>query len=203
MRHRFISEEPNRLDKLVSKHTDLSRRRVKGLIQRGCVFVDGQVAKFEGTPIQVGAVITVKTGAPPKPISLVESFRQHGILVLNKPSGVPTQGTRQDTENHLYAAICAQESYVGLHHRLDTPASGLVLFTLDPNLNQSISTAFREGRIQRRYLVVVVGDIPQQGCWDSPLDGKSAITHWTRLAGQSGLSVLEAELQTGRTHQKR
>jgi len=134
---------------------------------------------------------------------IVERYRDAAILVVDKPTGLPSQGTRTGTRRHLFAALQAQEAYVGLHHRLDTPASGLLLFTLDKRANRPIAEGFREGHIYRRYEVAVVGDPGEAGTWDTPIEGKAARTRWRRLAFGDGIGLLEATLETGRTHQIR
>ena len=97
----------------------------------------------------------------------------------------------------------AREGYVGLHHRLDTPASGLILLTLDRNLNRPISEALKNGQIERRYRVVVLGDPGESGIWNAPIDDKTAKTTWRRLATDGYASILDVTLGTGRTHQIR
>ena len=72
------------------------------------------------------------------------------ILVVEKPSGLPTQAPRGGGDN-LYDRLRRRYPRLALHHRLDTPASGLVLFTLDPRANAAIARGFREHLIQRRY----------------------------------------------------
>ena len=134
---------------------------------------------------------------------MVDRYREAGILVVDKPAGLPTQPTRQGHRRHLYGILSARESYVGLHHRLDTPASGLLLLTLDAGLNKPIAEAFQRGTPHRTYLAVVVGDPGPSGIWRKDIDGQRAVTRWRRLLAAEGMAVLEVELETGRTHQIR
>jgi 23S rRNA-/tRNA-specific pseudouridylate synthase len=124
------------------------------------------------------------------------------LIVVDKPYGLPTQAPKGGGEN-LYDQLRKVHPYVGLHHRLDTPASGLVLFTLDKAANSAIAEGFRTHTIARQYQVVVVGDPGPSGTWDGPIDGKSARTHFTRIGTGGGLAVLSVQLETGRTHQIR
>ena len=73
------------------------------------------------------------------------------IVVVEKPYGLPSQGTQDVTQDHLFAQVKARFPRAALHHRLDTPASGLVLFTVHPSANKGIAEAFRKRRITRRY----------------------------------------------------
>ena len=137
------------------------------------------------------------------PSTPVVRYRDADILVVDKPSGLPTQATRGDRQRHLYGWLSARERYVGLHHRLDTPASGLLLLTCHRRANRAIARALADGSMKRTYLVVTVGDPGDQGCWDAPVDGKPARTHWRRLHSGGGMSLIEVRLETGRTHQIR
>ena len=125
------------------------------------------------------------------------------IVIVDKPSGLPTQGTRDSSVDHLYAQILKQYPDAALHHRLDRPSSGLVLFTINKTVNPSISKAFREHTIDRRYLAVLAGDPGQAGTWNHNIDGKRAVTHFKRIGVGDGMALIEARLETGRTHQIR
>ena len=111
------------------------------------------------------------------------------LLVVDRASGLPTQAPQGGGEN-LFDLLRDTHAYVGLHHRLDTPASGLVLFTLDKRANPPIAQGFREHTIRREYQVMVIGDPGEFGCWESPIDGKHARTPWRRLGpGEHGHPV--------------
>jgi 23S rRNA-/tRNA-specific pseudouridylate synthase len=129
-------------------------------------------------------------------------YHHQGIAVVEKRSGLASQPTRKGEPN-LYSILCRQFDYVGLHHRLDTPASGLVLVTTERRWNPQIAAAFREKTIERTYLVAVIGQATEKGRWNRPVDGKTAVTNWRRLAEKNSYSILEASLETGRKHQIR
>lgn len=130
-----------------------------------------------------------------------EIWRDRWLVVIDKPSGVPTQATRRG-EIGVYERLAAVERYVGLHHRLDQPASGLVLLTVDPAANAAIAAGFRDHTIGRVYRAVLVGDA-DDGVWDRPVDGRPARTFVRGLGHGGGLSAVELTLDTGRTHQIR
>ncbi|MEZ4318206.1 MAG: RluA family pseudouridine synthase [Myxococcota bacterium] len=130
-----------------------------------------------------------------------EVFRDAWLLVVDKPAGLPTQGTRAG-EPGLYEALCASEPYVGLHHRLDRNASGLVLFTLDRAANAAIAEGFRTHTIQRGYVARVEGEVVA-GTWSWPVDGKPARTDVEVRSWSDGVSEIGCRLHTGRKHQIR
>lgn len=86
------------------------------------------------------------------------------IVVVNKPAGLPTQPTLDDTRENLFAQlkkILASEikskvksPYIGMHHRLDADTSGLILFTTSKRANPSIAHQFLHKEIQKEYRVV-------------------------------------------------
>ena len=203
MRHRFKAPAGGRLDKLIADNTRLSRKRARGLIKRGGVRVDGRVEKREGFRTPEGALVELRTTAVSADVKIDDVWRNAGLLVVLKPSGLPSQPTRSGEQRHLYGALMAREGYVGLHHRLDTPASGLMLLTLDRSLNRPISEALKGGDIERRYRVAVLGDPGAAGVWKKSIEGKTAKTTWRRLVTDGHASVLDVTLSTGRTHQIR
>ena len=131
-----------------------------------------------------------------------ERYRDAALLIVDKPSGLPTQAPQGGGPN-LYEALRSTEARLALHHRLDTPASGLVLFTLDPRANPAIARGFREHQIQRIYLAAVLGDPGEVGQWTTPIEGQAARTDWRRVRAWAGFSWLECQLHTGRCHQIR
>ncbi len=131
-----------------------------------------------------------------------EVHRDRWLLAVDKPSGLPVQPDRRGQDN-LYDLLVAREHYVALHHRLDTPASGLVLFSLSRHANVGMARLFSERRARRGYRVVVLGDPGEAGVWEEPIDGQEARTHFERLSGGRRTSVLRCWLETGRTHQIR
>lgn len=204
MRHRFIAPEADRLDKLIAAALETSRRKAQALASSGVVRVDGELAVHPATRVREGALVEVRES--PSPVAtpnLVELFRDDQVVVVDKPCGLPSQAARDGDAAHVFGLLSAVDDYVGLHHRLDTPASGLMLLTVARSANAAVARAFREGTIERRYLVVVLGDPGEQGRWSAPLDGKPAATQWRRLAAAGGMSVLEVRLESGRTHQIR
>lgn len=129
-------------------------------------------------------------------------YHHQGILVVNKPFGLPSQATKTG-ESNLYEQLKEQFPTIGLHHRLDQTASGLMLFTTEQRWNKAISEGFQKHTIQREYFCWVLGTPPKSGSWNHQLDGKTAITHFQRLESNGDSSKLNIKLQTGRTHQIR
>ncbi|MEC8424906.1 MAG: RluA family pseudouridine synthase [Myxococcota bacterium] len=130
-------------------------------------------------------------------------FEDAQVIVVDKPSGLPSQGTRQGSTPHVHGILAEQRDYVGLHHRLDQPTSGLMVLTRDRRANKALAEALQGGAVKRGYYAVVLGDPAVEGTWNASLDGRRARTHWRRLSEGAGMAVLEVRLATGRTHQIR
>ena len=133
------------------------------------------------------------------PAELPVRYRDRFVLVVDKPAGLAAQATRNPSDPHVYGLLSEALPYVALHHRLDVPASGLMLLGLDRRINAALTDAFRQHRIQRSYRVVVLGDPGPQGEWNTSLDGrtqKHSTSDWiTRLN-----EPFRHPLETGRTH---
>ena len=125
-----------------------------------------------------------------------------GIVVINKAFSIPSQPNRRG-DLDVYTQLTQRYDYVGQHHRLDQPASGLLLFTTDRSHNIAISKAFNNHDIERSYWIWVVGETKATGPWKQQLDGKRAHTDFTLIEHKGGMSRLNVSLQTGRTHQIR
>ena len=123
------------------------------------------------------------------------------LIVVNKPHGLATQGTKTH-EVGLYESLKAKYPYVGLHHRLDQPASGLVLFTISQRANPAIAAAFQTKQITRLYRAVFAGRVTD-GLWTTPIQGKTAQTAIQVKGYGSGMSACHVQLTTGRKHQIR
>jgi 23S rRNA-/tRNA-specific pseudouridylate synthase len=128
-------------------------------------------------------------------------FRDRWLLVVDKPVGLATQPTRSGEAN-LFDQMRAREDYVALHHRLDRPASGLVLLAVHPDVNAPLTQAFREHAVEREYRAVLYGEV-DGGQWDQPLEGRPARTQVVRLGQKAGMTAAQLQLHTGRHHQIR
>jgi 23S rRNA-/tRNA-specific pseudouridylate synthase len=135
-------------------------------------------------------------------MTVATAYRDRWIWVVEKPSGLPTQADRDGTED-LATLLRRDSPYVGVHHRLDRPASGLVLFTTDPAANRKIGEAFRTHAVERRYRAVLWGNLDTPTVWDAPLDGQPAVTRAEPIGWGQGLTSVELALETGRKHQIR
>ncbi len=123
------------------------------------------------------------------------------LVIVNKPFGLPSQSTRAG-EPGLFESLQEHYAYVGLHHRLDQTASGLILFSRRREINRPVSQLFLNHQIQRSYACVLVGHA-QAEVWSAPIQGKAAKSRVRPLGTGQGLTAAMVTLQTGRKHQIR
>ncbi|MCO4747651.1 MAG: RluA family pseudouridine synthase [Proteobacteria bacterium] len=132
----------------------------------------------------------------------VEVFRDKWLLAVDKPFGMPTQTRADGKGQDLFSWVRERNPGAALHHRLDQPASGLVLFGLHPDVNRALTEGFRAHTIERRYKVVLSGD-GRNATWTWPVDGKAAEGSFITVGRDNGMTAGVVKLETGRKHQIR
>ncbi len=128
------------------------------------IYVNGKLSSEPQKVIRPRSHVSfiLKTSVKP---SLNIIFKDQHLVILDKPTGLPTQKTLKKFEENLYDQVRLffaiennfriTEPYVGLHHRLDRDTSGLVLMTLKKEANKEISNLFSQKKITKEYLAYV------------------------------------------------
>jgi 23S rRNA-/tRNA-specific pseudouridylate synthase len=148
------------------------------------------------------------------------------LLVVVKPPGLLSQADRTgdpDLVNLAREYLKREfgrpgEVFVGLVHRLDRPASGVMVLARTSKAAARLTAAFRERRVEKRYLAMVEGALEGAGERSDAIvksgermrlapsgtpGARDALMRWRALATSSGLTLVEVELLTGRPHQAR
>jgi 23S rRNA pseudouridine1911/1915/1917 synthase len=109
-------------------------------------------------------------------------------------------------------------AFPGVAHRLDKQTSGALAFARTDEALAALRLAFDEGRVDKRYRVIVLGAPPHEGRFDTPYarnpentrlyttripSPRRASLAWRAVEQFNGAALLEITLETGRTHQVR
>ena len=155
-------------------------------------------------------------------------YEDEHILVIDKPHNVLAQRDRTgDPDAHTLCKQYLKEKdsglesvYLGLIHRLDRPAGGLMMFAKTSRAADKLSQQMRDQTIQKTYWAIAYGDPPENGVLNHHLlkdrdenrvevvsedhrGGKQAQLSFGRLDSTDPLNLLAIHLQTGRPHQIR
>lgn len=185
-----------RLDQaLASRFPGLSRRKARELIAQRRVLVNDRPVAIASREVGPSDRITIAGELPE-----IEIVRETGDwLAVNKPAGMPAQPPRDRRERSLEELLRIRYKSVFLVHRIDTPASGLMLFARTKESAARLSRLFASGAIRKTYLAVVAGAIERETTIDAAIDGRRAVSHVRPRGG----ALVEVEIETGRTHQIR
>ena len=129
-----------------------------------------------------------------------------GYSLWFKPDGAVAQGN--DFGDHLALLRIAEQKLqrnTFLVHRLDRETAGLMLIAHKASVAALLSKLFQERKIHKRYKALVRGETPAEGEINQSLDGKQALSRFKRLEyyPDADQSLVEVEIETGRTHQIR
>ncbi len=149
-------------------------------------------------------------------------FEDSGLIVLNKPKGMPVHGGTAVSFGviDLIRLARPKEKYLELAHRLDRETSGCLILVKKSSLLKEIHTLFRDGRVVKVYWTLVKGRWPSSLTKiDAPLlknqlksgermvsvshEGKEALTTFKVIEYFEECTLVEVTLHTGRTHQIR
>jgi 23S rRNA pseudouridine1911/1915/1917 synthase len=154
-------------------------------------------------------------------------YEDADIIVVDKPVGVaahPTTGWTGPTviggllgAGHSVATSGAAERQ-GIVHRLDANTTGAMVVAKSEVAYSRLKRAFKERQIDKRYHALVQGHPdPFRGTVDAPIDrhpsgdgrfavvggGKPSVTHYDTIEAFRAATLLDIDLETGRTHQIR
>lgn len=228
-------EAGRRLDNFLLTHLKgVPRAHVYRLIRSGQVRVNSRRVQASyrlasGDEVRVPPVRQPDaTNAPPPGrlrtdwIEALVLYEDDDLLVLNKPSGLAVHGGSGISLGaiELLRATRGPHCSLELVHRLDRDTSGCLLIAKRGPALRALHAQFREGRIDKRYLALLIG--PWSGrarTVDAPLltderrggerhvrvdtEGKESVTHFVPLERFPNAVLAEVHLATGRTHQIR
>jgi 23S rRNA pseudouridine1911/1915/1917 synthase len=188
-----VDDAGDRLDRLLARYlADLSRSRLKALIEAGAVDVDGHTIRDPSYRVNSGSAIKVDVPPPgparpgPEPIALKVVYEDDDIIVIDKPAGLvvhPAAGNWTGTLVNALIAHCGDslsgvggERRPGIVHRLDKDTTGLMVAAKNDRAHRALAAQFADhGRggaaFERSYLALAWGspDRPH-GMIDQPIE---------------------------------
>ncbi len=227
----IISEEQEgqRIDSVLSSLLEeCSRSYIQKLIEGGFVSVKKKNEKLKaGQSVSITIPDAKPIDAQPEEMPLDIAYEDDDLIVVNKPKGLvvhPGAGHETGTLVNGLLYHCRSLSSIngnerpGIVHRIDKDTSGLLVCAKSDLAQQKLSEQFAVHSITRKYLgICFFGFNEDQGTVDAPIGrdpknrlkmaivpgGKRAVTHYTVIERYSGFTLIEARLETGRTHQIR
>lgn len=227
------NEDSVRLDKFVSGKLELSRKRVKDLLDQGHILVNGKIEKASTSILPNDLVIVhlpplEEVDILPEKMDLDIVYEDADLLVINKPKGLvvhPAPGHYSGTLVNGLLYHCKDLSGIngemrpGIVHRIDKDTSGLLIVCKNDKAHQEISSQLADKTCHRDYLALVHHPFSHSyGTINAPIgrdekdrqkmtvtrkNAKEAITHFQVLKNYDQYAYIRCSLETGRTHQIR
>jgi 23S rRNA pseudouridine1911/1915/1917 synthase len=226
-----LSAAGRRFDQaLAEMFPDYSRSRLSGWIKAGAVTLDGIAAPPRqllrgGEQVALEVELETEVHSQPEAISLDIVHEDEHLLVLNKPAGLVVHPGAGNPAGTLLNGLLhhdpklAELPRAGIVHRLDKDTSGLMVVARTLPTYTALVDLLSRHEVERQYEAVVLGTMVAGGTVDEPIgrsmgdrlrqavrdeeDGKRAVTHYRLRERFRAHSLLQCQLETGRTHQIR
>lgn len=228
----LIAKKQQRVDKYIAANSDLSRSRVQELIKTGQVKVNQQTIKAsyvlaleDQIQVKVPPLPTLSLKAENIPLDIV--YEDQDVIVVNKPQGMVVHPAAGHPDGTLVNALLYHTKQLapsvegfrpGIVHRIDKDTSGLLMIAKNAPARISLEKQLAAKSNKRQYLAIVHGNFQENaGTISAPIgrdphdrkkmavvaNGKKAITHFKVLEQFPAYSLIQCQLETGRTHQIR
>ena len=218
---------------IATQNDEWSRSQVQTWLKEDFVLVNGEKIKRnykvkQGDEISVSVPDPKPLEVIAENIPLDVYYEDADVIVVNKPRGMvvhPALGHETGTLVNALMYHCKDLSGIngvlrpGIVHRIDKDTSGLLMVAKNDVAHEKLADQLRQKTSVRKYIAIVHGVIPhEEGTIDAPIgrdksdrqsmtvtedNSKEAVTHFRVLERFDEFTLVECQLETGRTHQIR
>ena len=228
----YQKEENTRIDTYLIEELNLSRSKIQNMIKEKKILVNNKPVKNsyllkKGDQILSEEYVEEEMKALPEKMDLDIVYEDEDIIVVNKANGVvvhPAIGNKNGTlvNGLLYHSKLSDingEFRPGIVHRIDAYTTGLLVIAKNNEAHLSLAKQLEEKTTTRKYIALVHGVVnTDTGTIDAPIgrdkldrkkmavtdvNAKKAVTHFRVLERYKDTTLIELQLETGRTHQIR
>ncbi|WP_342600577.1 RluA family pseudouridine synthase [Psychrobacillus sp. FSL H8-0483] len=226
-------QEKERIDKAIATfETEWSRTQIQNFIKDGHVLVNNEAPKTnykvkEGDVIVVSPPAAIPLDIVAENLNLEIVYEDEDVVVVYKPRGMVVHPAPGHTSGTLVNGLMYQIKDLsgingvlrpGIVHRIDKDTTGLLMVAKNDVAHVSLVDQLVKKTVTRKYTALVHGHIAHdKGTIDAPIgrdkkerqsmavvdNGKHAVTHFRVLERFDKFTLVECQLETGRTHQIR
>ena len=218
---------------VTEQNAEITRTAVQRLIDEKNILVNGKEQKAsykvnENDVVEVEIPEPKKIEIKAENIPIEVIYEDSDIVVVNKPKGMVVHPGNGNLDGTLVNAIMAKcgdslsgiggEIRPGIVHRIDKDTSGLLIVAKNDKAHVNLSEQIKAHKVKKTYIALVRGVVREnEATIDMPIgrsktdrkkmavckDGKNAITHIKVLKRWEHYTLLQVNIETGRTHQIR
>jgi len=228
-----LESSNQRIDNFLANNTDLSRNKLSKMIKDEEITVNDLKVKSsyslkENDIVKMNEYIEEVMNVEPENMNLDIVYEDEDIIILNKANGVvvhPAVGNNKGTLVNGLMYHSKQLSDIngefrpGIVHRIDSYTTGLLMVAKNNKAHEFLAKQLEEKTTHRKYIALVWGVVnTDTGTIDAPIgrdskdrkkmsvtdnNSKDAITHFKVIERYKNATLIELNLETGRTHQIR
>ena len=222
-----------RIDSYLSKNTEYSRSKIVKMLEDSTIMVNDKSVKNSyslkvGDVITIGEYHDEEMNIEPEDIPLDIVYEDNDVIVVNKPNGMVVHPAIGNNHGTLVNALLFHSKNLsdingefrpGIVHRIDADTTGLLMVAKNNKSHEILADELSKKETTRKYVALVWGVIKEDTATiDAPIgrdstdrkkmavtsiNSKDAITHLRVLKRFKDATLIELQLETGRTHQIR
>ena len=173
MEVKVVNSENERIDKYLSKNTDISRSLISKMIDNGSILVNDKKTKSnykvkDNDLIFIDENFEIDTNIEPEKMDLEIVYEDDDIIIINKPSGMVVHPGNGNYKNTLVNGLMYYTNNLsdingeirpGIVHRIDKDTSGLIIIAKNNKTHEILSKYFQNKSIERTYIALIKGEL--------------------------------------------